>query len=89
MKDYPELRVFPNNGEHWHQITHKPASKFNAVSYLSNMTGVALSDILSFGDDFNDIEMLEKCGIGVAVENAVADAKKAADFVCDTNDNDG
>ena len=89
LKDYPELRVFPNNGEHWHQITHKSASKFNAVSYLSDITGIALSDILAFGDDFNDVEMLEKCGVGVAVENAVADAKKAADFICDTNDNDG
>ena len=42
-----------------------------------------------FGDDFNDVEMLEKCGVGIAVGNAVIDAKRAADFLCDTNDNDG
>ena len=29
-------------------------------------------------DGYNDVEMLEKCGVGVAVENAVVDAKEVA-----------
>ena len=33
--------------------------------------------------------MLRECGIGVAVANAIDEAKAVADFVCDTNDNDG
>ena len=89
LQSYPCLRVFPNNGEHWHQITHESASKFNAILYLSKITDIPPHDIIAFGDDFNDIEMLEKCGVGVAVDNAVADAKSAADFICDTNENDG
>ena len=89
LRNYPDLRVFPNNGEHWHQITHASASKFNAIAYLSKITNIAQQDIIAFGDDYNDIEMLEKCGVGVAVENAVAGAKKAADFICDSCDNDG
>lgn len=35
------------------------------------------------------MEILEKCGIGVAVKNTVIEAKEAAGFICDTNDNDG
>jgi Cof subfamily protein (haloacid dehalogenase superfamily) len=89
LSDFPELQIFPNNGEHWHQITHKNATKLNAITYLSNTTGIAMQDILAFGDDFNDVEMLKGCGIGVAVGNAVSDAKQVADFICDTNDNDG
>jgi Cof subfamily protein (haloacid dehalogenase superfamily) len=89
LSNFSELQVFPNNGEHWHQITHKTATKLNAITYLSNMTGIAMRDILAFGDDYNDVEMLKGCGVGVAVGNAVADAKQAADFICDTNDNDG
>jgi len=89
LRNYPDLRVFPNNGEHWHQITHKSASKFNAIAYLSKITDIEPQDIIAFGDDFNDVEMLEKCGVGVAVENAVADAKEVADYICDTNEDDG
>jgi len=89
LHDYPELRVFPNNGELWYQITHKSASKYNAITHLAKLTDIALHDIIAFGDDYNDVEMLEKCGVGVAVENAVFEAKKAADYTCDTNDNDG
>lgn len=86
---YPEVYVLPNNGENWQLIMHYTSSKFNAISYLSSLTGIAVEDIISFGDDYNDVEMLQKCGVGVAVENAVDDAKTAADFICDTNDNDG
>ena len=89
LQRYPDLRVFPNSGEQWYQITHISASKFNAISYLSRITDTVLQDIMVFGDDFNDVEMLEKCGVGIAVGNAVIDAKRATDFLCDTNDNDG
>ena len=89
LRSYPDLRVFPNNGEHWHQITHESASKFNAITYLSKITDIEPQDIIAFGDDFNDVEMLEKCGIGVAVENAVADAKEVADYICGSCDDDG
>ena len=37
----------------------------------------------------NDLEMIEKCGIGISVTNAIDDIKYAADYICDTNDNDG
>ena len=89
LRNYPDLRVFPNSGELWYQITHASVSKYNAIAYLSKQTGITPVNIIAFGDDFNDVEMLEKCGIGVAVANAVAPVKEAADFVCDTNDNDG
>ena len=89
LRNYPDLRAFPNNGEFWHQITHKSASKFNAITYLSKLTDIVPKDIIAFGDDFNDVEMLRECGIGVAVENAVADAKEKADYICGSNDDDG
>ena len=48
-----------------------------------------MSDIAAFGDDFNDIEILRNCGIGVAVANECEVAKSAADYVCGSNDEDG
>ncbi|MBQ7433328.1 MAG: HAD hydrolase family protein [Lachnospiraceae bacterium] len=48
-----------------------------------------MEEIVAFGDDYNDIEMLRACGTGVAVGNALAEVKQAADEVCLTNEEDG
>jgi len=89
LAEFFELRIFPNNGENWYQIMHKSASKINAISYLANMKGIELQDVIAFGDDYNDVDMLKGCGVGVAVENAVAEAKQVTDYVCESNDEDG
>jgi len=46
------------------------------------------SEIVSFGDDTNDIDLLDFCGISVAMENALDNVKKSANEICDTNEND-
>jgi len=45
--------------------------------------------MLAFGDDWNDIELLRNCGTGIAVANALNEAKAVADYVCASNDEDG
>lgn len=87
--DYPEVHLLPNSGESWHQIVHNNSSKFNAITFISELTGIALEDSIAFGDDYNDVEMIQKCGVGVAVDNAIMEAKQVADFICEANDNDG
>jgi hydroxymethylpyrimidine pyrophosphatase-like HAD family hydrolase len=42
-----------------------------------------------FGDDLNDAEMLRECGIGVAVSNALDEAKAVAGHICGDCDEDG
>ena len=71
------------------QVMHKEASKSKALMELARIWGIDKAEILSFGDDLNDIDMLEYTGIGVAMGNAVDEVKSAADFVCDSNDDDG
>lgn len=70
-------------------IMHKNATKKAAVKLVADHFGIDLSEIAAFGDDLNDIGMLKECGIGVAVANAFEEVKAAADFLCDSNDNDG
>ncbi|MNJ65111.1 putative phosphatase [compost metagenome] len=41
------------------------------------------------GDGYNDIAMLEFAGFGVAMGNAPEEIKQLADYVTDTNMNDG
>lgn len=50
---------------------------------------IPLADIVSFGDDLNDREMLQICGTGVAVSNAIQEVKEVADEVTLSNDEDG
>ena len=70
-------------------ISHEGAVKSKAIMALGEQWGIKKEEILSFGDDLIDIEMLQYCGVGVAMGNALDAVKAAADAVCDTNDNDG
>ena len=65
------------------------ARKTQAIVELAKRLDIPLDDIVSFGDDVNDMEMLRICGMGVAVSNAVADVKAAADCVAWSNDEEG
>jgi len=71
------------------QIMHKDATKSKALSELARRWGINQAEIVAFGNDYNDIEMLRDCGIGVAVANAINEAKAIADYICDVNDRDG
>jgi len=71
------------------QIMHKDATKSNAVIALARYWNIAQSEIVAFGDDLNDIDLLNYAGVSVAVANALNEVKSAADYICDTNDNDG
>lgn len=70
-------------------IMHQDATKLRAVKVLAEHYGYGLPEAVAFGDDFNDLEMIRGCGIGVAMENALDEVKAVADFICATNDNDG
>ena len=70
-------------------VMNKNARKRNPIRDIAYYFGLSLDEVAAFGDDYNDIEMLRDCGIGIAVANAIDEVKAAADYVCDSNDNDG
>ncbi|RIK43550.1 MAG: Cof-type HAD-IIB family hydrolase, partial [Chloroflexi bacterium] len=65
------------------------ANKAAALAVLMADWGVPLAQVVAFGDDTNDIEMLQECGLGVAVANAADEVKQVADEITATNDEDG
>ena len=73
----------------WYKLSKKAATKEKAITELCRHLNISSSKIAAFGDDFNDIGMLKLCGKGLAMENAIAEVKKAADEVCASNENDG
>jgi len=70
-------------------FTHKAAIKSKGLAVLAERWEIDRVEIIAFGDDTIDIDLLEYCGIGVAVENALDEVKNAADHICESNDNDG
>lgn len=63
--------------------------KADSLAELAKMLGTDASRVLAFGDGLNDISMLKRCGISVCMENGCPEAKAAANYITDTNDNDG
>lgn len=76
------------SGEIWRRFAHTEATKRHALEYICGALSIEPKEILAFGDDYNDIEMLKFC-TGVAMGNAIPEVKSAAEFEADTNDNDG
>jgi len=64
-------------------------SKVVALAEICALEGVAAADVVAFGDDVNDVEMLRWAGRGVAMGQAPLEVQEAADDVTETVDNDG
>ena len=73
----------------WYKFTKKNVTKENAIMKITEVCGFSTDSIISFGDDYADIGMLELCGTGVAMGNAIDEVKERADIVIGSNDEDG
>lgn len=73
------------------EISHKSISKKTAIEVLLKdyYTNISMENVVAFGDNYNDIEMLKAVGLGVAVANANYEVLKAAKVITDTNKKDG
>ena len=70
-------------------IVHKKATKGHAVQKASEIFNIPFAQIIAFGDDTNDIDMLSIVGTGIAMGNANFELKKISNYVTETNDNNG
>lgn len=70
-------------------ITHPLANKGVAVSELASLLAVPLAEIAVIGDGGNDVAMFERSGLSIAMGNANPEVQQAADFVTDSNREDG
>ena len=88
MKKYEDLEVVsssPNNFE----VMNKGTSKGRAVKVLADILNINREEIMCLGDSENDLSMIEFAGLGVAMGNAEEFLKEKADYITDTNENDG
>ena len=64
-------------------------TKGSMLPLLLDKLGLKREQLAAFGDHYNDMTMIGYAGLGVAMGNAVEDVKKIADYVCESNDEDG
>lgn len=76
-------------GEDWRQFMREDATKQHGVKLLCDYYGISQKEVVAFGDDHNDVEMLQHCGCGVAMGNAPDFVRAAADRVTSDNNSDG
>lgn len=63
------------------EVYRKGVNKGTALERVCEMLGIGMEEVMAVGDSGNDVEMLQKAGLGVAVENAMEEAARAADVV--------
>ncbi len=70
-------------------IIPKDGSKMQGIKAMLRHFGFEPAEIIAIGDGNNDLQMLQYAGVGIAMANGTAQAKKAADYVTSDIDNDG
>ena len=76
-------------GPFYFEFTAKDIDKAKALDTVLKPLDITADEVIAFGDGHNDISIIKYAGIGVAMENAVADLKEAADEITLSNEQDG
>lgn len=83
-----DLNIYPSKPTYL-EIMPTNASKTSAINVLQKKFNVEKSEIIAMGDNYNDIDMIEYAGLGIAMGNAPEDVKKHANDITSTNNEDG
>lgn len=62
-------------------------NKAEGLKILAKYLGISLEEIVAFGDNYNDIEMVKEVGFGIAIANAVQPLKEVANYVTKRDNN--
>jgi hydroxymethylpyrimidine pyrophosphatase-like HAD family hydrolase len=84
-----KLHVYRSK-ETYIEVANKQISKLTAIEYLlKNHFNLSIEETVAFGDNYNDVEMINGVGMGVAVANAREETKKVANKITDASIDDG
>ena len=84
-----ESSSFVRDGQSALEILGPNTSKATALAWLCRRLDIEPTGVIAFGDDVNDVEMLEFAGLGVAIGNATQAARAAADEYTHNEDSEG
>lgn len=81
--------TFCNSKKGYLEITSFQASKRKAFEYLLKYLSIDIDASLAIGDGYNDLELLQCVGIGIAMDNAPIEVKNIAKYITYSNDKNG
>lgn len=84
----PHLSIHLSKPEYI-EIMNKAATKAKAIRFMERLLHVKADEVIAFGDNFNDLDMLEYAGLSVAMGNAPDEIKQTSKKVTTSNDEDG
>lgn len=64
-------------------------TKGTALTFVLDYLGIPAQQAIAFGDNCNDLDMIRRAGIGVAMGHAPDAVRRHADYITGTNDEDG
>lgn len=71
------------------EFLNKEVNKGVGVEMLAKHLGVKREEVITMGDAGNDLHMIEYAGMGIAMGNAFDEVKEAANYITDSNNEDG
>ena len=88
LKEHPQFADFGFVRSHreYCEIIPKGVNKGNLVAKLAELLKIDASKVIAIGDNDNDVEMLDAAHVSIVVSNATEKAKKAADYITVSNE---
>ena len=87
-KHFPQLTALRSKSTYL-EILHPQSTKGSAAQVLLEHYGLNPKQAVAFGDSDVDVDLLQYCGLGVAMGNAPRQVKEQADYVTASNDEEG
>ena len=88
QQHFPQLMALRSKTTYL-EILPLESTKGSAAQALLGHYGLEPEQAVAFGDSDVDVDMLQYCGLGVAMGNAPRQVKEAADYVTASNDEEG
>ncbi|MCF1684729.1 Cof-type HAD-IIB family hydrolase [Tetragenococcus halophilus] len=74
-----------SSGQNNLEINHRLAQKGIAVAHIAKERGISLDEVMTIGDNLNDVSMIQTAGVSFAMGNGLPEVKEYAKYTTDTN----
>lgn len=88
IEQLTNIDVMSSNYDNF-EVMNKGVNKGAALEKLSDMLGIAASEMIAIGDNENDISMIKYAGLGIAMGNGEDITKEASQYITASNNHDG
>lgn len=89
QEKYGQMASIYRSEPYFVEVMPRDVTKASSIEKMLPVLGVDREHVICCGDGYNDISMIRYAGLGVAMANAQAVVKEAADYITASNDEDG